>query len=608
MGATQSISVSPEEYSTRMEDIGKWSVETVASELASWGLSHARENFVQNQVDGQLLLRLTYDGFVELGLGAVESSRLLNHLDKFRNPKSNQRRPEWDESNTAAKMLIESCIKSSSKMWKEGQYYRAYEMYDDVATLLISRPLKDTRLTSLNLEQKVAAAQRRANKRAEQSSPKKAAVILRKCFNAYLKSLHSAINDTGDSYDSQPSLRLVELESQIQSMEEKYKSMEAYYKRQLMYVKRAPSPTRPSTPNMEGIKKKCRRLENENKQLRAKCILLETGRQTNSKAQGQNNVDATTQMCSLFSTLDKYGNGEIRTPQLMAHIDTINSIFSAVHNDAVPFKDAKDVLKHFDSNNDGVLIFSEFSDGFMKTNNPGSSPQVARTRNVTPNRTRSEAKQSPKQKSRTRTPTRHQKSSPTPPAKKDFPSKRIKAEEPKEANIRKPEKARHEEHEPSAATPDLLAKEERIQTQDEETSVHPEKTNVESKTVISDQAEQTNEKRVIYLSKRSAEAFNEFIDVLHEHVRENNHLGLDEAILETFNVFDEDHSGEIDTTELHHAMLEMGIGSEGDSDLSDEAAQEILEHFGASAAGTIDLEQFRKILYITVETLPNEIV
>ena len=75
-----------------------------------------------------------------------------------------------------------------------------------------------------------------------------------------------------------------------------------------------------------------------------------------------------------------------------------------------------------------------------------------------------------------------------------------------------------------------------------------------------------------------------------------------------FNVFDEDHSGEIDTTELHHAMLEMGIGSEGDSDLSDEAAQEILEHFGASAAGTIDLEQFRKILYITAETLPNEIV
>ena len=70
--------------------------------------------------------------------------------------------------------------------------------------------------------------------------------------------------------------------------------------------------------------------------------------------------------------------------------------------------------------------------------------------------------------------------------------------------------------------------------------------------------------------------------MLHEHVQENEHLGLDEAILETFNVFDEDHSGEIDTTELHHAMIEMGIGSDGDSDLSDEAAQEILEHFALS--------------------------
>ena len=57
-------------------------------------------------------------------------------------------------------------------------------------------------------------------------------------------------------------------------------------------------------------------------------------------------------------------------------------------------------------------------------------------------------------------------------------------------------------------------------------------------------------KKVIYLEAEAADAFNEFIGILQEHIDLNNENGEEQAIRETFNVFDEDGSGEIDVIEL----------------------------------------------------------
>ena len=96
-------------------------------------------------------------------------------------------------------------------------------------------------------------------------------------------------------------------------------------------------------------------------------------------------------MCEIFGLLDERGVGFISTPALTNHIDSINAIFLAIHDDGRKFKNAEEILLHFDQNNDGKLVFSEFSDGFMRSNalppskspaNTGSSPSK------TPKRTR----------------------------------------------------------------------------------------------------------------------------------------------------------------------------------------------------------------------------
>ena len=75
--------------------------------------------------------------------------------------------------------LLEKSIKSSGELWLDGEYDKTYEMLDDVATLLISRPLDQPALIRLNLEAFVSRAQKRATARAERSA-KNAAVILDK--------------------------------------------------------------------------------------------------------------------------------------------------------------------------------------------------------------------------------------------------------------------------------------------------------------------------------------------------------------------------------------------------------------------------------------------
>ena len=61
-------------------------------------------------------------------------------------------------------------------MWLDGKYDKTYDMLDDVATLLVSRPLKQPALASLKLEAYVSKAQKRAGVRVNRSA-KNASVI-----------------------------------------------------------------------------------------------------------------------------------------------------------------------------------------------------------------------------------------------------------------------------------------------------------------------------------------------------------------------------------------------------------------------------------------------
>lgn len=106
----------------------------------------------------------------------------------------------WDSATMANKQLIEKSIKSSGELWLDGEYDKTYDMLDDVATLLISRPLDQPALIRLNLEAFVSRAQKRATARAERSA-KNAAVILRKCLQSYLEQLCDAIEGVTDFSD-----------------------------------------------------------------------------------------------------------------------------------------------------------------------------------------------------------------------------------------------------------------------------------------------------------------------------------------------------------------------------------------------------------------------
>ena len=100
--------------------------------------------------------------------------------------------PRWDSAATANKQLIEKSIQSSSALWLDGKYDKTYDMLDDVATLLVSRP-KQPALASLKLEAYVSKAQKRAGVRVNRSA-KNASVILRKCLQSYLEQLSDAID------------------------------------------------------------------------------------------------------------------------------------------------------------------------------------------------------------------------------------------------------------------------------------------------------------------------------------------------------------------------------------------------------------------------------
>ena len=112
-----------------------------------------------------------------------------------------------------------------------------------------------------------------------------------------------------------------------------------------------------------------------------------------------------------------------------------------------------------------------------------------------------------------------------------------------------------------------------------------------------------NGKRVIYLKAEAANAFNEFVGILQEHIEEHSDLGVDEATRVTFNVFDEDGSGEIDVIELQHAMTDMGVGqdSEGNGGLSKTAAKELMKHIDTDGGGLIAYEQFKTALNTIAE-------
>ena len=117
---------------------------------------------------------------------------------------------------------------------------------------------------------------------------------------------------------------------------------------------------------------------------------------------------------------------------------------------------------------------------------------------------------------------------------------------------------------------------------------------------------QSGIKKVIYLEAEAADAFNEFIGILQEHIDLNSENGEEQAIRETFNVFDEDGSGEIDVIELQHAMIDMGVGqdSEGNGGLSMRTAKELMIHIDKEGEGSISYDQFKAALATVAKVSP----
>ena len=77
---------------------------------------------------------------------------------------------------------------------------------------------------------------------------------------------------------------------------------------------------------------------------------------------------------------------------------------------------------------------------------------------------------------------------------------------------------------------------------------------------------------------------------------EMSHLGPQGALRETFNLFDEDGSGAIDSKELHDAISELGTSENGIDEVSEETVNEIMKHIDHDQNGEIDFQQFQRLV------------
>ena len=155
-----------------------------AEQLAAFGQqnnvnAYVLTTIVEQDIDGRTAYQLENIDMVELSSGnTIKGKKLIAALRDLKqyhpldSPQDGEK-PYWDEPATAAKILIQSSLRSSIKLWDDKKFNRVYEIFDDVATLLISRPMEQIAIAKLALEDRVSLAQSRANKRAE-SSPKAA--------------------------------------------------------------------------------------------------------------------------------------------------------------------------------------------------------------------------------------------------------------------------------------------------------------------------------------------------------------------------------------------------------------------------------------------------
>ena len=668
-------------------DVDAWPTSVVVEALNAWGLKHLEENFAKENINGRLFLRLDEIAFKELGCTALEASRLVMYIDEVKSagrvegaysPSSSPRKmqlhqripmthymgegqdaqppppPKWDSAATANKELIEKSIQSSSALWLDGKYDKTYDMLDDIATLLISRPLKQPALASLKLEAYVSKAQKRASVRVNRSA-KNAAVILRKCLQSYLEQLSDAIDGVPQigrslmSRKREESLKVKELERKIEDMERRYRAREAKFK-QDSRLARAGVDVR-SEEKLYRAKEKCKLLENRVKALNAKCfeletILLKKGKSGPRSEENDVSTDPSTRMCEIFGLLDERGVGFISTPALTNHIDSINAVFLAIHDDGRKFKNAEEILHHFDQNNDGKLVFSEFSDGFMRSNalpskrpvNPDSSPSKTPKRKGGGSKGRQKKQHDPNKLSTdgaTKTGQKEEDGVQTgkyPKAEVDASTSISMAKRNEnfaESTVINEKNGGEEsfaanakEQKDSSATIDLQANKAHIKAgntdeirQAERTTkideaLYAETKEIDNASVDESQMEASaliaRGKKVIYLKAEAANAFNEFIGILQEHIDLNSENGEEQAIRETFNVFDEDGSGEIDVIELQHAMIDMGVGqdSEGNGGLSMHAAKELMSHIDTEGEGSISYDQFKAALITVAKFSP----
>ena len=671
-------------------DVDSWPTSVVIEALNSWGLKHLEENFAKENINGRLFLRLDEIGFKELGCTALEASRLVMYIDEVKSagrvetysPSSSPRKmllhkslpmtqyigegpdaqpappPRWDSAATANKQLIEKSIQSSSALWLDGKYDKTYDMLDDVATLLVSRPLKQPALASLKLEAYVSKAQKRAGVRVNRSA-KNASVILRKCLQSYLEQLSDAIDGMPQkgrglmSQKREDSLKVKELERKLEDMERRHRAREAKFKQDCRLA-RAGVDVR-SEEKLYRTKEKCKLLESRVKKLSAKCFELETlllkgGKSVSKSEESGASTDPSTRMCEIFGLLDERGVGFISTPALTNHIDSINAIFLAIHDDGRKFKNAEEILLHFDQNNDGKLVFSEFSDGFMRSNALPSSKSPLNTDtspSKTPKRKRGGSKRRKKKEHDPSTLSTDGRDAATKTEQKEDGGTqngnqhKVEAEMAtsiltgknhenfvesslvNEKNVQKMSVAPNANEQPELSTTrgeqanKNYTKAEVMHEirQAEATSKDHQALDMTTSGVNDTAVDQSQMdasaliargKKVIYLEAEAADAFNEFIGILQEHIDLNSENGEEQAIRETFNVFDEDGSGEIDVIELQHAMIDMGVGqdSEGNGGLSMHTAKELMTHIDTEGEGSISYEKFKALLVTVAKVSP----
>ena len=520
-----------------------------AEQLAAFGQqnnvnAYVLTTIVEQDIDGRTAYQLENIDMVELSSGnTIKGKKLIAALRDLKqyhpldSPQDGEK-PYWDEPATAAKILIQSSLRSSIKLWDDKKFNRVYEIFDDVATLLISRPMEQIAIAKLALEDRVSLAQSRANKRAE-SSPKKAAVILRKGLLSYLRLLIDAV----EGVDTQTELAIVTIERQknatlqkrLNAMKKKMQSMEEMHKQEILRTRQDATQSEiRANEKLEKMKKKCRDLKATKDRLQK---ILTSDRQ-------------------------KPASSSIGSPSRRNH------------------KDSSSPKKHTSSGQ------------YTPRVNRGGGPR-------SPVRRRPQSAGSGSMHSSRRTPSKTRPSSAKQPQSPSPTSRKRQARSPRR-NIKPSDEGGSKKAGVDKKRPNSRA----TSTKVPEKNIEELKETKESSAKPVTHKKQNVEKDVIYLRGESAHVFNGFVELLKEHMQDNAHLGEEGALLETFNVFDEDGSGTIDVCELHEAIVDLGTSEDGTDEVSLESVREIMNHIDLDGVGEINFPQFKRVVYTTAKKLP----